>query len=108
MWNVLIADDEPKIRQGLKNTLETFDLPLCVCAEAKNGLEALEKANEYEPDSLLVDICMPKLSGIKFLEELKKPVSYTHLDVYKRQPIMGEAARKRPTIPARMRFSRCV
>ena len=28
MWNVLIADDEPKIRQGLKNTLETFDLPL--------------------------------------------------------------------------------
>ena len=32
MWNVLIADDEPKIRQGLKNTLETFDLPLCVCA----------------------------------------------------------------------------
>ena len=29
MWNVLIADDEPKIRQGLKNTLETFDLPLC-------------------------------------------------------------------------------
>lgn len=44
MWNVLIADDEPKIRQGLKNTLETFDLPLCVCAEAKNGLEALEKA----------------------------------------------------------------
>ena len=25
MWNVLIADDEPKIRQGLKNTLETFD-----------------------------------------------------------------------------------
>lgn len=30
MWNVLIADDEPKIRQGLKNTLETFDLPLCV------------------------------------------------------------------------------
>lgn len=43
MWNVLIADDEPKIRQGLKNTLETFDLSLCVCAEAKNGLEALEK-----------------------------------------------------------------
>ena len=74
-------------------------MPLCVCAEAKNGLEALEKAKEYEPDILLVDICMPKLSGIKFLEELKKlsieckviiisgfnAVSYTHLDVYKRQ-----------------------
>lgn len=72
MWKVLIADDEPKIRQGLKNTLEAFQLPLSVCGEARNGLEALEKAREEEPDILLVDICMPKLSGIRFLEELKK------------------------------------
>lgn len=72
MWKVLIADDEPKIRQGLKATLEQFDLPVVVCGEAKNGLEALEKTREQEPDILLVDICMPKLSGIKFLEEIKK------------------------------------
>ncbi|MDO4276325.1 MAG: response regulator [Eubacteriales bacterium] len=72
MWKVLIADDEPKIRQGLKNTLEMFDLPVSVCAEAKNGLEALEKSRELKPDILLVDICMPKLSGIKFLEEIRK------------------------------------
>lgn len=72
MWKVLIADDEPKIRQGLKSTLENFDLPLTVCAEAKNGLEALEKTKELKPDILLVDICMPKLSGISFLEEIKK------------------------------------
>lgn len=72
MWKVLIADDEPKIRQGLKNTLEMFELPISVCAEARNGLEALEKSKEQRPDILLVDICMPKLSGIKFLEELRK------------------------------------
>lgn len=72
MWKILIADDEPKIRQGLKNTLEGFGLPLCVCAEAKNGIEALNKAKEFEPDILLVDICMPKLNGIEFLKELKK------------------------------------
>lgn len=72
MWKVLIADDEPKIRQGLKRTLETFDLPVTVCAEAKNGLEALEKTREFKPDILLVDICMPRLSGIQFLEELHK------------------------------------
>ena len=35
MWKVLIADDEPKIRQGLKKTLESFSMPLSVCAEAK-------------------------------------------------------------------------
>ena len=72
MWKILIADDEPKIRQGLKDTLENFGLPVEVCAEARNGLEALEKTKELEPDILLVDICMPKLSGIKFLEELRK------------------------------------
>lgn len=72
MWKILIADDEPKIRQGLKNTLETFGLPIQVCAEAKNGLEALKKAEETRPDILLVDICMPKLSGIQFLQEVKK------------------------------------
>lgn len=72
MWKVLIADDEPKIRQGLKDTLESFGLPLEICGEAKNGMEALEKTKEYKPDLLLVDICMPKLSGIKFLEEIKK------------------------------------
>lgn len=44
MWNVLIADDEPKIRQGLKNTLETFDLPLCVCAEAKKRIGGAGKS----------------------------------------------------------------
>lgn len=72
MWKVLIADDEPKIRQGLRETLEQFELPLAVCAEARNGMEALEKAKEFEPDILLVDICMPKLSGIRFLEEIRK------------------------------------
>lgn len=72
MWNVLIADDEPKIRQGLKNALETFGLPIQVCGEAKNGVEALKKAEETRPDILLVDICMPKLSGIQFLQEVKK------------------------------------
>lgn len=72
MWKVLIADDEPKIRQGLKNALETFGLPIQVCGEAKNGVEALKKAEETRPDILLVDICMPKLSGIQFLQEVKK------------------------------------
>lgn len=72
MWKVLIADDEPKIRQGLRNTLETFELPIQICGEARNGVEALEKARETLPDILLVDICMPKLSGIEFLQELQK------------------------------------
>ena len=68
----MIADDEPKIRQGLKSVLEEMQLPITVCAEARNGMEALEKAEQSQPDFILMDICMPKLSGIQFLEELRK------------------------------------
>ena len=46
MWRVLIADDEPKIRQGLQKTLEGFSFPLEIVAEAKNGLDAYKKAKE--------------------------------------------------------------
>ena len=72
MWKVLIADDEPKIRQGLRKTLEGFSFPLEIVAEAKNGLDAFKKAKELAPDILLVDICMPKLNGIDFLRKLKE------------------------------------
>ena len=72
MWKVLIADDEPKIRQGLRKTLEGFSIPLEIVAEAKNGLDAFKKAKDLQPDILLVDICMPKLNGIDFLRRLKE------------------------------------
>ena len=72
MWNVLIADDEPKIRQGLRETMEGFGLPVSVCAEARNGADALKKIKEFHPDIILLDICMPKLSGIQLLEEIRK------------------------------------
>lgn len=35
-------------------------------------MEALEKIEQFQPDFILMDICMPKLSGIQFLEELRK------------------------------------
>lgn len=72
MWKVLIADDEPKIRQGLKETLEGFGLQVHVCAEARNGIDALNKVKEFYPDIILLDICMPRLSGIQLLEEIRK------------------------------------
>lgn len=72
MWKILIADDEPKIRQGLKELVESFELPLKVCGEAKNGLEALRLLEEECPDIALVDICMPKLNGLQLLERIRQ------------------------------------
>lgn len=72
MWKIVIADDEPKIRQGLRELVESFELPLKVCGEAKNGLEALRVTQEERPDMALVDICMPKLNGLQLLERIRE------------------------------------
>lgn len=70
MWKVLIADDEPKIRRGLKGSIEWGELDMEIAGEAEDGEIALELAKSTNPDILLVDICMPFLNGLEFVEQL--------------------------------------
>ncbi len=70
MLKVLIVDDEPKIRRGLKSLIERANLDMEVVGEAEDGEMALEVAKETLPDILLVDICMPFLNGLQFIEQL--------------------------------------
>ena len=71
MYNVLIADDEPKIRRGIKQWVEETDLPFRVSAEAENGRQALELTLLNKPDLLLVDINMPHGNGLDFIRQVK-------------------------------------
>ncbi|HOX31634.1 MAG TPA: response regulator [Spirochaetales bacterium] len=69
MWKVLIADDEPKIRRGLRSLVgRCRDLE--VVAEAEDGELAYELALEHEPDILLVDVRMPFKNGLELIEEI--------------------------------------
>ncbi len=70
MWTVFIADDEPKIRKRLKRMVESFGEGFQVCGEAEDGIEALEQIANELPDILLVDICMPKLNGLDFINRI--------------------------------------
>jgi two-component system response regulator YesN len=70
MLKVLIVDDEPKIRRGLKSLIEKAKLDMEVVGEAEDGEMALAMARETLPDILLVDICMPFLNGLQFIEQL--------------------------------------
>lgn len=70
MYKVLIADDEEIIRRGIAHFLKK-DPDIQVVAQAEDGEMALEQAMEYHPDLLFVDINMPFLNGLDFIEKLK-------------------------------------
>ncbi|MDP8297298.1 MAG: response regulator transcription factor [Candidatus Orphnella occulta] len=66
---IVVTDDHDIIRAGIKNLIH--DQPnYKVVAEARDGEEALEKIEKHKPDILLLDITMPKLSGLDVIEQV--------------------------------------
>lgn len=61
---VILADDHTLVRKGIKAMLES-DEEIAVVAEAENGLKALEKAREFHPDLLVMDVRMPLMTGLE-------------------------------------------
>jgi DNA-binding NarL/FixJ family response regulator len=66
---IVLADDHPLFRDGLKALLAT-DPAFLVVGEASNGLDTIQVATTLEPDVLLLDVAMPRVSGIAVLERL--------------------------------------
>jgi CheY-like chemotaxis protein len=65
---ILIADDNEPNRELLEVYLADID---CVIATAVDGHDTLEKVASFNPDILLLDIMMPKLSGFEVCQQLK-------------------------------------
>lgn len=76
MWKLMIADDEPKIRRGLSKALPWQELGVELVGEAENGVQALEVAKAKKPDILFVDICMPLMDGLEFVEQVRWQVPH--------------------------------
>jgi DNA-binding NarL/FixJ family response regulator len=70
MIKILIADDHPVVRKGLKEIIEETP-DMMVGDEASNGQETLEKVRKSDFDIVLLDISMPGRSGLDILKELK-------------------------------------
>lgn len=68
---VLLADDHTLIRAGIRVLLEKA-ADIEVVGEAGDGYEALELTRRYRPDLVLLDIAMPKLSGLEVLERIRE------------------------------------
>lgn len=70
MKKVLIADDSSFMRTTIKKIIEQEDYH--VIAEAKDGKEAIDYFEHYQPDIVLLDLTMPNIDGIVALREIIK------------------------------------
>lgn len=71
METVLIVDDEANIREGLKSIIDWENMGFTVCGEAGNGEDALKAVLQKNPSLVLIDIRMPKLSGLEVIEQAR-------------------------------------
>lgn len=72
MYRILIADDEPIERAGLRAIIEKNFENLEIVAEAKNGREAIELFEDLSPDIIFMDIKMPGIDGIQAASEIRQ------------------------------------
>jgi DNA-binding NarL/FixJ family response regulator len=67
---VLIADDHPVVRAGLRDMLSAQD-EFDVVAEAANGAQALTLATRFQPHVVLMDLRMPEMDGVTAIAQIK-------------------------------------
>ncbi|QAY66654.1 response regulator transcription factor [Paenibacillus protaetiae] len=72
MINVMIVDDEPKVREGLKALIPWEECGYAVLATASNGYEALQLYHEVKPDLVVADIRMPGMDGLTLIQQLRQ------------------------------------
>ena len=68
---ILLVDDHPIVRQGLKTLLEGHS-GWEVIGEASDGAEAVEKAKDLNPDVMVLDVTMPRMNGLEACRLLRQ------------------------------------
>ena len=70
--SILVVDNSDMVRASLRKFLER-ELGFKVCGEACDGLDALEKMPQLEPDLVILDLAMPPMNGLQAARKLRTP-----------------------------------
>ena len=90
---IIMADDHPIVRQGLRQIIET-DRAISIIGEAGDGETALELIEKHQPDVAVLDIDMPKTDGfevVRALKDKKSKVEIVFLTMHSENEIFEEA-----------------
>jgi DNA-binding NarL/FixJ family response regulator len=89
---VLIVDDHPVTRSGIRYILE-LNGQFNIIGEAKDGVDAIEKVSDKQPDIVIMDVSMPEISGIeatKHITKIQPDVKVIALSIHSGQKFVKE------------------
>lgn len=89
---VLIADDDPDVRESLKLMLSATPYELTFAA---NGEQVLEQINKRTPDLLVLDLLMPKMDGFEVIKNLKNSPSFSEIPILILTAVRKQASERR-------------
>jgi DNA-binding NarL/FixJ family response regulator len=78
---ILIVDDNLLLRRQVR-TILAADQNIEVCAEAADGVEAIQKAVECIPDLAVMDVVMPRMNGLEATRAIKRLVPTVHILIF--------------------------
>lgn len=96
MWNLMVVEDEPIVRMGLRYMIHWENLNVCWKAEASNGEEALGILADEDIHIVMTDIRMPGMDGLALADEIKRrnpSIALIFLSSYDNFPYVKEAVR---------------
>jgi DNA-binding NarL/FixJ family response regulator len=92
---ILLADDHPLVRRGIRNLLEA-EAGFSVVGEAEDGVQVVQLVEKLRPDILVVDLMMPNLNGLEVLKQVSHRSPATRmivLSMHSAEPYVLEAFR---------------
>ncbi len=82
MWTVLIADDEPAARRGVRQMLAPYAADFTVAGECRDGREVLAALDRLDPDVVFLDIQMPEIDGFEVIRRRASMPAVVFLTAY--------------------------
>jgi two-component system, NarL family, response regulator NreC len=91
--NIVLADDHPVVRHGVRSLLQA-ETDFAVVGEAADGIETVQMVERLQPDVLVVDLMIPSLNGLEITRQVKQRSPHTRiviLSMHANEPYVLEA-----------------